>query len=87
MIKCPKCSKEKRQRTLLLHNGSLAEKYPEIAREWHPIKNGELLPTDITYGSNKKVWWKCSKCGCDWQVSVKTRTGKRTGCPVCAKHK
>jgi hypothetical protein len=39
----------------------LAEKYPNLANEWHPTKNGELSPYDVTNGSNKKVWWKCAK--------------------------
>ena len=27
---------------------SFAEVCPKIAKEWHPTKNGELLPKDIT---------------------------------------
>ena len=30
---------------------------PELAAQWHPIKNGNLKPTDVTIGSNRKVWW------------------------------
>ena len=30
---------------------------PELATQWHPIKNGNLKPTDVTIGSNRKVWW------------------------------
>ena len=30
---------------------------PDLAKEWHPTKNGELTPFDVTYGSGKKVWW------------------------------
>ena len=30
---------------------------PELARQWHPIKNGGLKPTQVTVNSNKKVWW------------------------------
>ena len=33
--------------------------YPHLVKEWHPTKNGELTPNDFTYGSNKKVWWRC----------------------------
>jgi len=35
----------------------LASKCPELAREWHPTKNLELQPTDVTCGKNIKVWW------------------------------
>ena len=42
-----------------LRKKSLAETHPEIAGEWHPTKNGDHMPADVTSGSNKKVWWKC----------------------------
>ena len=35
----------------------LATKAPELAKEWHPTKNGDLKPTDVSCGKNKKVWW------------------------------
>ena len=40
---------------------SLAEVNPELAKEWHQTKNGELKPNDFTYGSGTKVWWKCDE--------------------------
>ena len=42
------------------HGNSLAETYSDIAKQWHPTKNGELTPFDVTPGTKKKVWWKCS---------------------------
>ena len=33
---------------------SLEEYAPDIAKQWHPTKNGKLKPTDISYGSEKK---------------------------------
>ncbi len=30
---------------------------PELAMEWHPTKNGDLKPSDVTCGSSTKVWW------------------------------
>ena len=35
----------------------LAETNPELIKEWHPYKNGTLIPFDVTSGSGKKVWW------------------------------
>jgi len=35
----------------------LVIKYPELAKEWHPTKNGDLKPTDVTKGYDKKAWW------------------------------
>jgi hypothetical protein len=56
--------------------------YPEIATEWHPEKNGNLTPEDVTPGSNKKVWWLCEN-GHEWETVVKGRTSRGTGCPLC----
>lgn len=42
-------------------SNSLAEVHPELVSEWSE-KNLPLTPDDITFGSNKKVWWK-GACG------------------------
>jgi hypothetical protein len=61
---------------------SLGVKYPELAKQWHPTKNGELSPDSFTPGSHEKVWWICEK-GHEWNAQIKSRvTG--VGCPVCA---
>jgi hypothetical protein len=57
--------------------------YPELAREWHPFKNGQLTPDKVTPCSNKKVWWKCNK-GHEWQGVIGNRNYKSSGCPYCA---
>ena len=62
---------------------SLLLSYPDVAKEWHPTKNGELSVNDITAGSNKKVWWLGS-CGHEWQATVTNRTNRKSGCPFCA---
>ena len=36
----------------------LATINPELAAQWHPTKNGDLKPTQVTANANKKVWWK-----------------------------
>ena len=66
---------------------SLAEASPELAAEWHPTKNGELTPLDVTAGSNKKVWWQ-KQCNPDeppheWPATVNNRRGRKAGCAVC----
>lgn len=52
---------------------SLAEVKSEIIKEWDTEKNGGLTPYDISYGSGKKVWWKCSK-GHEWLAKPNDRT-------------
>ena len=62
---------------------------PDIAMEWHPTKNGNLLPSMFKPGSDHKVWWICPKCGYEYQASIGHRTDKRipTGCPMCGKER
>jgi predicted GIY-YIG superfamily endonuclease len=59
---------------------------PEVSREWHPSKNGKLLPTQVTKYSNKRVWWRCQvDPSHEWHVTINSRSLGR-GCPSCAKH-
>jgi hypothetical protein len=62
---------------------SLAILDPELAKQWHPTKNGELTPGDVTPGSNKKVWWKCDKADDhEWDTRIADRA-KGSGCSCC----
>lgn len=74
---CPYCSN-----TRVGYGNDLASVKPELAKEWHPSKNGILRPRDVLPGSGKKVWWKC-KYGHEWEATVNSRN-KGTGCPYCA---
>ena len=57
--------------------------YPELVKQWHPTKNGDLQPCDVTKTAYKEVWWQCEK-GHEWKAKIKSRTAKGSGCPVCA---
>lgn len=87
---CPYCAKklssEKKKEQAILRSGTLAEKNPNLAKEWHPLKNGEQTPEMITSGSDQKAWWLCRKCGHEWKASVGSRH-RGAGCPVCAREK
>lgn len=63
---------------------NLAAAYPDIAKQWHSTKNGNLRPEDVRPGSNKKIWWQCEH-GHEWQVCPNVRIGG-TGCPYCCNH-
>ena len=52
----------------MVMNNSLAEVHPELVSEWSE-KNLTLTPDDITFGSNKKVWWR-GACGHEWEAAV-----------------
>ena len=58
----------------------------ELLGQWHPEKNGTLNPALISYGSNRKIWWKCPE-GHEWLSSIYGRTSKRSGCPYCTGRK
>ena len=62
----------------------LATLYPEIAKEWHPTKNGNLKPTDVTAGCNKKVFWVCP-IGHTYKSAICERTHRNSNCSICAK--
>ena len=55
---------------------------PEIAKEWHPTKNKNLMPEDVTPFSHTKVWWQCDE-GHEWQAQVSNRVNAK-GCPFCS---
>jgi len=61
---------------------NLETKYPELAAQWHPTKNGDLKPCNVTFGSNKKVWWVCHK-GHEYRMAIASRIRGR-GCPICS---
>ena len=78
-VECPYCSGRK----LLPGFNDLKTLYPEIAAELHPTKNGNFKAEDIYSGTGTHVWWRCSKCGNEWQARVSDRTNKGYGCKIC----
>ena len=81
--RCPHCYPPRVRRLIQGHNDLLTVN-PEVAAEWHPTKNGELRPDQVTANSNEKVWWQCSK-GHEWQAQVFNRNKGIGRCPVCEK--
>lgn len=79
---CPYCGGKK----VLSGFNDLSTRCKEIAEEWNYERNGDLLPTDVMRGSNKRVWWKC-KQGHEWEEMINTRTSKKSKCPICKKQK
>jgi NADPH-dependent 7-cyano-7-deazaguanine reductase QueF len=79
---CPVCANLK-----VVKSNCLATTHPDLAMEWHPTKNGDLTPSDVHAGSEKKVWWKCEKGGDhEWETSTALRISG-TGCPICSGNK
>lgn len=76
---CPVCA----GRRLIPGANDLASRFPQLAAQWHPTKNGALTPQSILAGSHRRVWWLCEK-GHSWRAAVSARTSGGNGCPVCA---
>lgn len=76
---CPRCA------GLVVWEGvnDLQTKRPMLASEWDCEKNGNLLPSKLSYRGNRKVWWLCQKCGYSWSARVADRSAG-IGCPACA---
>ena len=75
---CPCCSCHK-----VVNSNSLFSTHPKLAAEWHPVKNGSLLPNDVTAHLKIKVWWKCPLANDhEWQTTINSRT-MGSGCPCC----
>lgn len=66
--------------------GSFAECYPELAREWHPVKNGKMTPEMVKPHAEISAWWICPICGNEYQATVSHRS-YGTGCPKCGRRK
>ena len=79
---CPVCS----GRIVVPGQNDLESYSPEIAAQWHPERNGVLLPSQVAIHSNRQVWWRC-KLGHEWKSTVASRTFSRTACPYCAGRK
>lgn len=71
---------------------SLAQAAPPLVANWDHEKNGDITPDSISFGSQKRAWWKCHVCGEGWQAVIGSvyLNAKRInfsgglGCPYCS---
>ncbi|BCF95569.1 hypothetical protein PPGU19_001380 [Paraburkholderia sp. PGU19] len=74
-------------RRVVLPGDSLWHLYPQLAREFHPIKNGDKHPLRIAPGTAKKYWWLCkNNSKHEWEATVLSRVSG-CGCPICSNRK
>lgn len=78
-IGCPYCANQK----FLTGYNDLCTTHPDLAEQWHPTKNGVLLPDMVSAGCNRKAWWRCDR-GHEWEAVINSRA-QGTGCPSCAR--
>ena len=83
---CPECAQHHRlitkRKNIVARRGSLEDNNPALAKQWHPTKNAQLTPCDVTVNSSERVWWLCEK-GHEWDAPINSRNSG-VGCPVCS---
>lgn len=77
---CPYCSGRR-----ATPERTLAALRPDLVAQWHPSRNGDFRPDDVSPGSGKKAWWQCS-AGHEWQSVIGSRRAG-SGCPQCPRSK
>lgn len=77
---CPICT----GRIIIVGYNDLATTRPDLAAEWDYERN-DLTPQQVTKGSHKDIWWKCSY-GHSWKARISARD-YGNGCPHCSKVK
>ncbi len=78
---CPACARK----VIVPKFNDLATTHPNLALEWHPTKNGDLTPQTVSKGQDIYAWWKCNKCGHEWEAKIKKRA-LGAGCDECSKN-
>lgn len=69
---CPYCNGKR-----VYWGNCLATIKPDIAKMWHPTKNINLTPFNVTSSSGKMVWWLC-ECGKEYEKPIHRM--KKNGC-------
>lgn len=66
-----------------LYDYCLEQEKFQLLAQWDKGKNGSATPKTVTYGSARKVWWRCDQ-GHEWETTVYSRAIKESNCPYCA---
>jgi len=79
MGRCPICVGKK-----VIFSSSVAGDAPDVAKEWHPTRNGDKQPQDFYRYSLVRVWWRCARDPThEWENTIAARVKKGIGCPYC----
>ena len=54
----------------------------QLMSEWDLERNGDVLPSETSLWSHRKIWWKCER-GHYWDATPHHRS-YGTGCPYCS---
>ena len=58
-------------------------KYPHLVKQWNFKKNKGYDINLISANSKEVVWWRCKKCGYEWQTQILSRKQSAGHCPCC----
>ena len=75
---CPYCANKR----ILKGYNDLATTHPHLVEDWD-FDSNDVSPYEISYGSTKKVLWKCKKCGEQYEAAICDRV-HGNGCPYCS---
>ena len=78
---CPYCCGQR----VIRGETDLASQSPRLLAQWDFRRNAELTPHDVSFFSNRKVWWICA-AGHSWKTTVYKRSCGQE-CPYCVKKK
>ena len=68
-----------------LYDFCIANRKEALLRQWDREKNAPLTPSNVSQGSQKKVFWRCENNHV-WNAAVYART-EGSGCPYCTGRK
>ena len=77
-------SGKKLRTTSVKQNGSLADRDPNLSKEWYQPWNGSITPNDVALNSTYEAGWKCPNCNLIYRQTV-NRRANGCGCPECRK--
>ena len=76
---CPYCG-----RRLTLEGFNSAECLDAgILHLWHPTKNGDPKPSQVSDRTAKRTWLQCPTCGYEWRESLRGTRKESRKCPSC----
>ena len=77
-MNCPYCAGKR----IRIGLNDIATTHPDLVKDWDYEEN-DLLPQEISRGSDKRISWNCHKCGYKWKATLSSRVAG-SGCPLCA---
>ncbi|WP_418041070.1 zinc-ribbon domain-containing protein [Paenibacillus xylanilyticus] len=89
---CASCSRSRLGSERALKRALAGESFGDVHKDliglWNFNLNKGVTPFQVTYGSGRRVWWKCddSSCGHEWMAQV-AAIAKGTRCPICSTSK